>query len=260
MVSQPDSAAIAFTPETPAPARIYDYLLRGKDNYPADREAAKRAIAAIPDLPVLARANRQFLTRTVQAAASAGITQFLDLGSGLPTTPNVHESAQEIRPDARVVYVDNDPVVLAHSRADRRASGTCVISADIRFPETVLAAVQDEIDFSRPVAVLMIAVLHFVGGDVRPLVETYKHPAAPGSWLVISHAASDGADPAGVAAVADAYGKGPADPQARTTAQIRALFDGWAVADPGLVDVREWAGMPTGAVQLRMPAGAAVKP
>jgi hypothetical protein len=262
MVSQPESAATAFAPETPAPARIYDYLLRGKDNYPADREAARRAVAAIPDLPVLASANRQFLTRTVQAAASAGITQFLDLGSGLPTTPNVHETAQEIRPDARVVYVDNDPIVLAHSRADRRAPGTCVIGADVRAPETVLTAVHDEIDFSQPVAVLMIAVLHFVGGDIRPLVEAYKHLAAPGSWLMISHATSDGADPAEVAKVADAYGQGPADPQARTTAQIRALFDGWTLADPGLVDVREWAGMPSGSgpVRLRMPAGAAVKP
>jgi hypothetical protein len=135
-----------------------------------------------------------------------------------------------------------------------------VISADIRNPDTVLAAVRDEIDFSRPVAVLMIAVLHFVGGDVRRLVETYKHPAAPGSWLAISHAASDGADPAEVAEVADAYGQGPADPQARSTAQILALFDGWALTDPGLVDVREWAGTPSDVVRLRMPAGSAVKP
>jgi hypothetical protein len=260
MASLPDSAASAFAPETPAPARIYDYLLRGKDNYPADREAAKRAIAAIPDLPELARANRRFLTRTVHAAASAGITQFLDLGSGLPTTPNVHETAQEIRPDARVAYVDNDPVVLAHSRADRRAPGTCVISADIRNPEAVLAAAQGPVDFSRPVAVLMISVLHFIGGDIRPLVEAYKYPAAPGSWLVISHAASDGADPAKVAKVADAYGQGPADPQARTTAQIRELFDGWILADPGLADVRQWAGLPSGPVRLRMPAGTAIKP
>jgi len=260
MIPQPDSVPSAFAPETPAPARIYDYLLRGKDNYPADREAAKRAVAALPDLPVLAQANRQFLTRTVKAAASAGITQFLDLGSGLPTTPNVHETAQEIRPDARVVYVDNDPVVLAHSRADRYAPGTSVVGADIRDPEAVLAAVGDEIDFSRPVAVLMIAVLHFVGGDVLPLVETYKRPAVPGSWLVISHAASDGADPAEVAKVADIYGQGPADPQARTSAQILALFGGWTLTDPGLVDVREWAGMPSGQVWLRMPGGVAIKP
>jgi S-adenosyl methyltransferase len=260
MVSQPDSTATGFDPETAASARIYDYLLGGKDNYPADREAAQHAVAAIPDLPVLARANRRFLIRTVRAAASAGVTQFLDLGSGLPTAPNVHETAQETRPDARVVYVDNDPIVLAHSRADRRASGTCVIRADIRDSKTVLAAVRDQIDFSRPVAVLMIAVLHFVGGDIRPLVETYKHQAAPGSWLVISHATSDGADPAEVAEVADAYRQGTADPQARTTAQIRALFDGWNLTDPGLADVREWAGMPDGIVRLRMPAGAAVKP
>jgi len=153
-----------------------------------------------------------------------------------------------------------DPVVLAHSRADRRAAGASVIGADIRVPERVLSAVQDEIDFSQPIAVLMIAVLHFVSGDIRSLVETYKRPAAPGSWLVISHAASDGADPGQVAKVAKIYGQGPADPQARTTAQIRALFDGWTLTDPGLVDVREWAGVPSGPVWLRMPGGAAVKP
>jgi hypothetical protein len=261
MALHPDTPAV-FDPEIPAPARIYDYLLDGKDNYPADREAAQRAIEAIPDLPMLATANRGFLTRAVRAAATAGVTQFLDLGSGLPTSPNVHETAQEIHPDARVVYVDNDPIVLAHSRADRRAPGTEVVSADIRDPETVLAAVKDRIDFTRPVAVLMIAVLHFVGGDVRPLVETYKHPAVPGSWLVISHGTSDGADPGEVAEVVDAYGQGPADPQARTTAQIRALFDGWnMVGDLGLADVREWVGIPvTGPVRLRCPAGMAIKP
>jgi hypothetical protein len=261
MALHPDTPTV-FDPETPAPARIYDYLLGGKDNYPADREAAQRAVEAVPDLPALATANRGFLTHAVRAAATAGVTQFLDLGSGLPTSPNVHETVQEIRPGARVVYVDNDPIVLAHSRADRRAPGTEVVSADIRDPETVLTAVKDRIDFTRPVAVLMVAVLHFVGGDVRPLVETYKHSAAPGSWLVISHATSDGADPGEVAEVADAYGQGPADPQARTTAQIRALFDGWnMVGDLGLAEVREWAGMPlAGPVRLRMPAGMAVKP
>jgi hypothetical protein len=262
MAFQPADSA-RFDPAVPAPARIYDYLLGGKDNYPADREAAGYAVAAIPDLPELAHANRAFLTRTVRDAAEAGITQFLDLGAGLPTSPNVHETAQAAQPAARVVYVDNDPIVLTHSRADRRASDTHVVQADIRDPAAVLAKVNGLLDFSRPVAVLMISVLHFVGGDIRPLLEDYKRAVPPGSWLAISHAASDGADAGQVAEVASAYGHGPADPQARTTAEIRALFTGWNLRQdpPGLADVRQWAQFPADSpVRLRMPAGTAVKP
>ncbi|HSZ40134.1 MAG TPA: SAM-dependent methyltransferase [Trebonia sp.] len=253
-----------FDPAVPAPARIYDYLLRGKDNYPADREAASRAIAAIPDLPELARANRAFLTRSVRAAAGAGVTQFLDLGAGIPTSPNVHETARRLQPAARIAYVDNDPVVLAHSRAERRAPGTHVIQADIRDPAAVLAAVSGPLDLTRPVAILLISVLHFISGDLQPLISRYKDAVPPGSWLAISHAASDGADPLQVSEVADAYRHGPADPQARTTAEIRALFTGWNLRDdpPGLADVREWAGLPaaSGHVHLSMPAGTATKP
>lgn len=253
-----------FDPAVPAPARIYDYLLGGKDNYPADRHAAAQAVAAIPDLPDLAYANRAFLTKAVTAAAEAGITQYLDLGAGIPTSPNVHETARVLQPGAQVVYVDNDPVVLAHSRADRRAPGTHVIQADIRDSAAVLDAASTILDFGRPVAILMISVLHFVGGDIEPLIGRYKHAAAPGSWLVISHAASDGADPGQVAEVADAYRHGPADPQARTTAEIRALFTGWNLRDdpPGLTDVRQWAPAltSTSPIHLRMPAGMAVKP
>jgi SAM-dependent methyltransferase len=260
----PHQPATPFDPAVPAPARIYDYLLGGKDNYPADRQAAAQAVAAVPDLPELAYANRAFLTGAVRAAADAGITQFLDLGAGIPTSPNVHETAQAVRPAARVVYVDNDPVVLAHSRADRRAPGTHVIQADIRDPAAVLKEAGTILDLGSPVAILMISVLHFIGGDIAPLVGEYKRAAAPGSWLVISHAASDGADPGQVAEVADAYRHGRADPQARTEAEIRALFDGWELRGdpPGLTDVREWAGPAagTGPVHLRMPAGIAVRP
>lgn len=255
-----------FDPAVPASARMYDYLLGGKDNYPADREAAAQAVAAIPDLTELAHANRAFLTRAVTAAAKAGITQYLDLGAGIPTSPNVHETAQALQPEAHVVYVDNDPVVLAHSRADRRAPGVHVMQADLRDPAALLDAVGQILDFSQPVAILMISVLHFVGGDITPLIDEYKRVAVPGSWLAISHAASDGADPGQVAEVADAYRHGPADPQARTTDQIRALFAGWNLHDdpPGLRDVREWAqrsASPSASpVHLRMPAGVAVKP
>jgi len=261
MTFQPADQGL-FTPDVPAPARIYDFLLGGKDNYPADREAAGRAVTAIPDLPVLARANRRFLTCAVTAAVRAGVTQFLDLGSGLPTHPNVHETVQDINPDARVVYVDNDPVVLAHSRAERRAAHTGVVCADLRDPAAVLrsAVVRDLIDLTRPVAVLMVAVLHFCDGAAG-IAEAYKQAVPSGSWLAISHAASDDADPSSVAEVASAYGKGPADPQARTTAEIAGLFAGWDVADPpGVADVRDWAGINDGPVRLRMPAGLAVKP
>lgn len=257
-------SAAPFDPAVPAPARIYDFLLGGKDNYPADRKAAAQAVAAIPDLPDLARANRAFLTRAVAAAAEAGITQYLDLGAGIPTSPNVHETALAIQPTAQVVYVDNDPVVLAHSRADRRAPGTHVIRADIRHPDTVLRDVGQVLDLTRPTAILMISVLHFVSGEAETLVGQYKQAVAPGSWLAISHAASDGADPGEVAEVASAYRHGPADPQARSTAEIRALFGGWELRDdpPGLTDVRQWAQPPIvgGPIHLRMPAGIAVKP
>ncbi len=250
-------------PDHPAPARMYDYMLGGKDNYPADREAARRVTAIIPDLPDLAKANRAFLARAVTRAARAGVTQFLDLGSGMPTSPNVHETAMAVSAGARVVYVDRDPVVIVHSRVDREAPGTGFVRADLRDPTAVLGSgvVAGLIDLARPVAVLLIAVLHFCDGDITPVVDAYKQAVPAGSWLAISHAASDGADPGSVSAVASVYGEG-ASPQARTTAQVRALFDGWDLLDPpGLADVRQWAGAAApGPGRLQMPAGIAVKP
>ncbi|MQA97071.1 MAG: hypothetical protein GEV11_21400 [Streptosporangiales bacterium] len=174
---------------------MYDYYLGGKDNYAADRAAAERAIEAVPGLRELARANRRFLGRVVAHLAASGIGQFIDLGTGLPTQRNVHEVAREIDPLARVVYVDNDPTVLAHARALLAADDrTQVIGADVRDVDGLLARPElgDLIDFDRPVAVLMFALLHTFNADADPygFVRRFTDTVVPGSMLAISHAAA----------------------------------------------------------------------
>jgi S-adenosyl methyltransferase len=155
----------------PNPSRMYDYLLGGKDNFPADREAANRVIAAYPEARALARANRRFLTRAVWFLAEHGISQYIDLGTGLPTSPNVHQVARQVRPDARVVYVDNDPVVTCHGQALCATNdGVAVIDGDIRDPRSILAdpELTAVIDFAEPVAILCVAVLHFIRDEENP--------------------------------------------------------------------------------------------
>jgi hypothetical protein len=245
--SVPAAAAEAWDwdsagPIAPNPARMYDYYLGGKDNFRVDRDAAEKAITAAPFIPVLARANRAFLVDAVEKMAAAGISQFLDIGSGLPTSPNVHEVASTAVPDPRVVYMDVDPVVVAHSRVIRGRSGTATVCADLRSPAAVFSApdVGKLIDFSQPVGLLMMSVLHFVSGDMTPLVAEYTRRLAPGSFLALSHVVSDGADPSNVAGVTEVYEKSPADPQIRTTAAIRELFTGFELLPPGLTDVRTY--------------------
>jgi len=227
-------------PSLPNPARMYDYYLGGKDNFLVDREAADKAIAAAPVIPVLARANRAFLVDSVRKMAAAGVSQFLDIGSGLPTPPNVHEAARATVPGARVVYVDVDPVVVSHSRAKRADPGTAVVGADVRSPAAVLAApeVIELIDFSQPCGLLMMSVLHFVSGDITPLVAEYTRRLTPGSFLALSHVVTEGADETTTTGVAQVYERSPADPQVRGTAAIRELFDGFELLPPGLTDVR----------------------
>jgi len=227
-------------PSVPNSARMYDYYLGGKDNFPVDREAAEKAVAAMPAIPVLARANRAFLVDSVGKMAAAGIGQFLDIGSGLPTSPNVHEVARGTVPDARVVYVDYDPVVVLHSQAKRRVPGTAAVRADARSPEVIFAApeVEELIDFGQPCGVLMMSVLHFVGGDIAPLLARYTDRLAPGSYLALSHVVTDGADQPGLTGVQEVYEASPTDPGVRSTAAIRELFDGFEVLPPGLTDVR----------------------
>lgn len=195
MASEP-FAPLGINPAVATAARMYDYYLGGHDDFAADRIAALKVIEAAPDVIAIAQANRRFLGRAVRfLAAEAGISQFLDLGTGLPTQGNVHQIAvhqiaQRANPAARVVYVDNDPMVLAHSRALKTGTGTAVIHADLRNPDAVLRHPDTcrLIDFSKPVAILLIAVLHFVADpDAGAAVARYIHAASPGSYLVISH-------------------------------------------------------------------------
>jgi S-adenosyl methyltransferase len=224
-------------------ARMYDYWLGGHDNFAADRIAALKVSDSMPGAPLGARANRAFLGRAVRfLAGEAGIRQFLDLGTGLPTKGNVHQVAQAIAPDARVVYVDNDPMVLAHSRALKTGEGTAVIHADLRDADTILAHPDTRrlIDFSQPLAVLFGSVLHFVGGpDAGTAVARFTGATAPGSYLMLSHVSGE-SDPQAAAEGTAVYARTANPITARTRQEILAFFDGLEILEPGLVPVVQW--------------------
>ena len=232
-----------------------------------DRAAARKVFAAFPQARKLALANRGFLVRAVQFLAEQGIRQFLDLGTGIPTSPNVHEVARQAEPGATVVYVDNDPVVTRHSQALRAThDGVIAVEGDIRRPQAILAdpAVASLIDFAQPVAVMMIAVLHFIREEDDPaaVVDAFTRRMVPGSYLALSHATSDGADPDVLSQIKDAYRDAAAPLVPRTAGQITSLFSGLELADPGrLVDVSQWhpgkRAMPT---KIRILAGVGRKP
>ncbi|MCO6008739.1 SAM-dependent methyltransferase [Actinoallomurus purpureus] len=249
---------------TPSPARIYDVFLGGKDNYAADRAAAEIAMEAGPDIPRAARENRAFLGRAVRLAVESGIRQFLDLGTGLPTQGNVHEAAQSLAPDARVVYVDNDPIVLVHARALLPPSETTiVIQADFREPAAILEhpKTRSLIDFDEPVAVLMLAVLHFATDDeIRDAIKAFREVMAPGSLLIMSHSTTEGHPETGDKAVS-AWKNATARLRSRTQKEVEALFDGFDLLEPGVVWVPQWRPDPgTGDGTRWMYAGVARKP
>jgi hypothetical protein len=230
--------------KVPSPARIYDYLLGGKDNFAADRELAEVILRQAPVARAGALANRRFLGRAVEFLARAGIRQFLDLGTGLPSQNNVHEVAQRVCPDARVVYVDNDPVVLNHGEA-LLAGGesTVVICEDMREPERILAHpdVQRLIDFSEPVAVMFVSVLHFVTDEQDPwgIVSAMTEPLVPGSYLTLSHSTLDGRPAEFIAEFEKTY-RVSAPLVVRSREAVTRFFDGFELVDPGLVYTTEW--------------------
>ncbi|MCP2340757.1 SAM-dependent methyltransferase [Actinomadura rupiterrae] len=234
----------------PSPARIYDYFLGGKDNYAVDRAAGDAFLATAPETLHACRHNRAFLSRAVtHLVRDAGIDQFIDIGTGLPTQQNVHEVAQQHNPDARVVYVDNDPIVAAHARALlANTSGVALVQADLHDPEAILAHpdVTRLIDFDRPVAVLLLAVLHFFpdADDPHGIVARLMAPTAPGSHLVISHGTSD-PDPAIAQEAEQVYDShSSASLHTRTAADIARFFTGTDLLDPGLVYTAAWRPTP----------------
>lgn len=233
-------------PGTPNVARMYDYYLGGKNNFAADREAAEKIISILPNARDIARTNRAFLVRAVRHLAESGIRQFLDIGTGLPTQENVHQVAQAVAPEAQVVYVDNDPVVLVHARAllaDNPRS--TVISADMRDPESVLKHPEAlaRLDFNRPIAVIMLAILHFVLDDaeVERIVRAFRAPLVSGSYFVASHITAGDLNDDEVRRGQDVYtatAAGGIVP--RRAEQVRAFFAGLHLLEPGVVPLDQW--------------------
>jgi SAM-dependent methyltransferase len=260
-------AARGLDVTVPNVARIYDYLLGGKDNFEADRAAAGKILAAIPGGSGPARMNRAFLGRAVHyLAAERGIRQFLDIGSGLPTASNVHEIAQKASPVARVVYVDNDPVVVLHAQAilADRAKGVAAVRGDLRDPAGITTSphVLELIDFSQPVAVLLFAILHFVpdADGPRALLASFRDVMAPGSALALSHVSDENVDEEAGRAARAVYQGASAPITPRSRAQIEGFFDGFDVLPPGVVGISHWPGPDPDSAAPLFYGGVAVKP
>jgi S-adenosyl methyltransferase len=245
----------------PTPARMYDYFLGGKDNFEVDRAAAEAIIARLgaAKTRLVAWENRRFLWRAVEyLAAECGVSQFIDVGAGLPTMRNTHEIAQAVNPDARVVYVDNDPIVLSHGRALlAKDGGTAIVTADMREPGAILDAPETKglIDFSQPVGLLFIAVFHFVApaghpryvpghADPGEIVAAFRDRVAPGSYVAVTHNSSEGASSEDVAAAQEGYKSATAPMIIRERSEIEALFNGWRLLPPGVVPAWQWHSSP----------------
>jgi O-methyltransferase involved in polyketide biosynthesis len=240
-------SSVDLKTDVPHPARVYDYLLGGKDHFSVDREAAARITSVWPNLPTSMRANRNFMTRVARyLAAEQGIRQFLDVGAGLPTSPNLHEVAQRVDPTSRVVYVDNDPIVLVHARAlltsDPRGK-TTYIDADLRLPDRILAAPQlaETLDLTQPVAVCLIAIMHYIVDEqeARHIIDRLLGPMPAGSALALSTATAD-TNPEEVGRGIAMYNARGITSKVRTRAEVEELFAGLRLVDPGVALVHRW--------------------
>jgi hypothetical protein len=243
---EPGFAAAEIDTSRPHPARMYNAYLGGNDNYPADRAAVRQILRDFPEVRGIALANRAFLQRAVQfLAAEAGIRQFIDVGTGIPSAGNVHEVAGQAAPDTRVVYVDNDPIVHVHANALLTGTGTTgIVLADLRDPAAILAdpKVLELIDFTRPVALLLVAILHFIsdGEDPAGIVAMLRDALPPGSYLVLTHGTQDFHPPGGADMAAAGYRNATAPLVLRTHEQVSAFFDGFDLLEPGLVQAPLW--------------------
>ncbi|NUR90588.1 MAG: SAM-dependent methyltransferase [Nonomuraea sp.] len=254
-------------PNVPSAARVYDYLLGGKDHVAVDRAVAEKLLAVAPDARAVARANRRFQIEAVRHLAREGVRQFIDLGTGIPTSPSIHETVRAENPACRVIYVDHDPVVRLHAEvllADQ--PGVASIQADLRRPADVLGDphVTGLIDFDQPVCVLMVAVLHFVmdAEDPHGIVAAFRERMVPGSHLVLSHAMAETA-PEAIAQLRTSTSGSPAQGTFRDRDEVLRLFDGFELIGPGLVPVQDWRLAPDddefplldGPPQIRIDAG-----
>jgi hypothetical protein len=244
-VDRPDWAPPSVDLHRPSAARVYDYFLGGAHNFAVDRAAAEATAAVMPALRATLRANRAFLWRAVRFLTDTGVRQFLDIGSGIPTVGNVHEIAQRTAPHARVVYVDIDPVAVAHSQAILAGNpNTSVVQADLRQPHAILNAgpVRHLIDLDQPIAVLLLSMLHFLtdADDPAGKVAALREACPPGSYLAISHATQDGQPPEVMQAQTIWNTRSPNPVTFRTHPQISALFADWTLLPPGLVHVPLW--------------------
>ncbi|GAA2779485.1 SAM-dependent methyltransferase [Saccharopolyspora taberi] len=240
---EPDSS----NSDLPNPARIYDYGLGGHHNFQADREQFEKLLEVDPDARLVVSSNRAFLRRAVQYCLRQGITQFLDLGSGIPTVGNVHEAAHQLNPSARVVYVDNEPVAVAHTRRLLRENpNAAIVQADLRDPEAIFEAPETRrlLDLSQPVALMMVAVLHWVpDAGVAELLERYRSRLAPGSFLAISHLTSEHL-PEQMHDVEEVFAETSEPVTYRPRSQADALFEGFELVPPGVVYTSEWRSEP----------------
>jgi len=246
-VAGQESAPPGIDTSVPNMARMYDYALGGKDNFAADRAAVQQLFSFSPENKDVPRANRRFLDRAVRFVVAQGVRQFLDLGTGLPSQGHVHEVVATEDPGAHVVYVDYDPVVVSHARALLATSGpVTVVQADIRDPDGILADpdVARLIDFSQPVAVLFVAVLHGLPDEADPagIVGAFREHMAPGSYLILSHLTSEGHPPALVAQKEEVFARSNAPVSYRSRAEILRMFGGFDLVEPGLTAVTQWRG------------------
>jgi S-adenosyl methyltransferase len=248
-VDETNRAAAALDPGTPHPARRYNYWLGGKDNFAADRASGDEFEQRLgPGVRIGVRVNRDLLRRAVRyLAAEEGVRQFLDIGTGLPTADNTHEVAQAVAPESRILYVDNDPLVLVHARALLTSSPkgkTAYVDADLRDPDTILRnpALADTLDLSRPVALMLVAVLHFIPGRgaAKPVVQHLMDALPSGSFLVVTHGTADFLPPDRAAAHQKMIDEGKSDIWPRDKEEIADLFDGLKLIEPGIVPNSEW--------------------
>ncbi len=261
--SSDDRKPSPFIPDQLNSARVYDYLLGGKDSLEIDRDMGDQMLSRAPEIKTLAWFARSFAFKAIETAADAGIRQYIDLGCGIPNSPNIHEVARKIEPSARVAYVDYDPVVFAHIDALlAKPDGVDVVLGDIRNPHDVLdqLKIQTLIDFTEPVSIIFSGVLHYVMDDERPseIVAAFRDQAAPGSQLMISHGSLD-SDPE-VLQVLTATAGTSAQVRFRSAAQIEELFDGFDVLEPGVVPIQEWLRPDLPKTRMVMTGGIGRKP